>query len=116
AAARLAWSLPGYLRRRLDLELARKLVRQRLQDRPNAFLEVLRTQVLSAPTNPYRQLLRAAGCELGDVEVLLRHDGLEAALIALQRAGVYLTVDELKGRKPVTRGSLTLSINPALLR
>ena len=41
---------------------------------------------------------------------------MEGALTVLARAGVYLTVDEFKGRRPVKRGTQTLAIDPAELR
>jgi hypothetical protein len=47
-----------------------------------------------------------AGCEYGDLADLVEREGLEAALLTLYRAGVYLTVEELKGRRPIVRGSL----------
>ena len=43
---------------------------------------------------------------------MVQTDGLDGALRALLRQGVYLTVDELKGRRPVVRGSLTLTVTP----
>jgi hypothetical protein len=66
--------------------------------------------------NPYRQLLRLAGCEHGDLERLVRQEGLEGALSGLYRAGVYLTVDEQKGRRPAQRGSRVVHVDPPLLR
>jgi hypothetical protein len=66
--------------------------------------------------SPYRELLQNVGCEYGDLERLIGHDGIEGALRALYRLGVYLTVDEYKGRRPVIRGSRTIVVNPNLLR
>ena len=84
-------------------------------DRERAFLRQVRN-VLGTPTHPYRALLRNAGCEYGDVEGLTRRDGLETALGTLYRAGVYLTVEEFKGRRPVTRGNVTMLVEPDRLR
>ena len=70
----------------------------------------MKRAVFGRPLSPYRALLQHAGCELGDLERLVRDDGLEGALRTLLRRGVYLTVDELKGRRPVVRGQLTLSV------
>jgi hypothetical protein len=63
------------------------------------------------PESPYRKLLRHAGCEYRDLEALVRREGLEGALLILFRQGVYLTVAELRGRRPVQRGSLTLQVD-----
>ena len=52
-----------------------------------------------------------AGCELGDLRNLVCHKGLEGALLDLRRADVYVTCRELKGRKPIVRGALTLNVS-----
>jgi hypothetical protein len=65
---------------------------------------------------PYRELLKIAGCEFGDLRRLVEMDGLEGALGSLFRRGVYLTVDEFKGHCPIVRGSATLATNTAGLR
>ena len=115
AGIRLVAGLPRYLWRRLDAEGAAALVASQRAQRERVFLQRLRA-VLGTPSHPYRALLRHAGCEYGDVEALTRRDGLEAALGTLYRAGVYLTVDEFKGRRPVTRGDATIVVNPDRLR
>jgi hypothetical protein len=43
-------------------------------------------------------------------------DGVEGALETLLRHGVYLTVDEFKGRRPVVRGSTTFRVDPVSLQ
>jgi hypothetical protein len=43
---------------------------------------------------------------------LLREEGLEGALGTLARQGVYVTVDEFKGRRPIVRGDLSLTVTP----
>jgi hypothetical protein len=50
-------------------------------------------------------LLRAAGCEAGDLWKLLQLEGLEGTLGRLAREGVYVTFDEFKGRREAVRGS-----------
>jgi hypothetical protein len=55
--------------------------------------------------SPYLQLLRAAGCEFGDLKALVDKEGLERALSRLVEAGVFVTFDEFKGRKEAVRGS-----------
>ena len=46
----------------------------------------------------------------------MRAEGVEGALQALLAAGVYLTVDEIKGRRPVRRGATTIEADPGRLR
>jgi hypothetical protein len=115
-AAGLIARLPGYLRHPLSLEEARAIVRRRLECREADFLDLARRAIFSNPASPYRALLRSAGCEPGDLERLVRSDGLEQALSTLYRNGVFLTVDEFKGRRAAVRGSATIPVHPGLLR
>jgi hypothetical protein len=115
AGLRLLRGLPGLLRRPLGLDEARATLRRRFERRADTFLGVVRDTVYANPTSPYRRLLALAGCEAGDVEKLVTREGVEGALTTLWRQGVYLSVDELKGRRPVVRGSATLEIDPAHL-
>jgi hypothetical protein len=108
--------LPRYLRHPVSGAEARTALRQRLDRRDSDFLTLVRRAIYENAGSPYRTLLAAAGCEYGDLERLVSRDGLESALRALLRAGVYLTVSELKGRRPVVRGSTKMDVNPSLLR
>src|SRR5581483_3175983 len=53
-----------------------------------------------------------AGCELGDVRALLRSRGLEATLLALRAAGVYVSFEEMKGRAPIVREGREIPVRP----
>src|SRR5262245_21902841 len=106
--SRFLCGLPGLLRNPVTIEEARATLRRRLERREADFLGVMRHAIYDQPQSPYRNLLRMAGCEYGDVEGLVSQNGLEGALGVLFRHGVYLTVDELKGRRPVVRGGVTL--------
>ena len=99
----------------MTLSEARQVLDRRLARREADFLALL-GPVYAQPEHPYRRLLTHAGCRYGDVETLVGREGLEAALHALYRQGVYLTSDELKGRKPVVRGSTTFQVDPSRLR
>lgn len=112
AGGRLLWRLPAWLRDPVRMPDAPAILRHRLAAREADFLALLGTAVYRHPGSPYRRLLAAAGCEQGDVARLVAQDGLEAALAALARHGVYLTLDELKGRRPVVRGTTTLDVRP----
>jgi hypothetical protein len=116
AGARFLLSLPGFLQKRLEPAEAAAIVCRRLARREQALLDLLRFSIFGNPHSPYRRLLRHAGCELGDVEQLVRKEGLEEALRHLLKSGVYFLVDEYKGRKPVRRGSLAFQTNPAAFR
>ncbi|MDR7485316.1 MAG: hypothetical protein QN187_08295 [Armatimonadota bacterium] len=103
--ARLARDLGGFLRTPVTVETAREATRARLASREERFLRTAREMIYGYPRSPYRRLLRAAGCELGDLERLVARLGLEAALARLAADGVYVTCEEFKGRREAVRGS-----------
>lgn len=114
--ARFFLGLPSFLRHPIGVEEARAILRRRLERREEDFLAVVRRAVYEYPPSPYRQLLRLADCEYGDLVKLVDQDGVEGALHTLLRHGVYLTVEEFKGRRPVVRGSATIALGPSGLR
>ena len=76
----------------------------------------MRRAVYGNEPSPYRRLLELAGCEYGDLERLVEAEGLDQALGVLAGRGVYLTVDEFKGRCEIKRGSTALDIHTDLVR
>jgi len=105
---RLAAGLVPYFRNTLTPEDCRKLAIQGLEQRDGAFLAVMRDGVFGVASSPYRRMLEHADVGLSDVEALVRDKGLEGALRDLHTAGIYVSLDEFKGRRPIVRGSLTL--------
>jgi hypothetical protein len=117
AAARFPVAAYRFLRRPpLDPATAIAEVRRRLANRASSCLDLLERTVFRRPGSPYFRLLRASGCEAGDLRAAVARDGLEGALAALARAGVYLRVDEFKGRRQVVRGSERFWMHPGDLR
>jgi hypothetical protein len=114
--ARFFMEVPRFLRHPTRPAAAAGIIQRRREQRATAFLALLRRGVYARPQSPYRILLRHAGCEYGDLASLVSRDGVEGALGELLRQGVYLTVDEFKGRCPVVRGATTLVASPAELR
>ena len=114
--ARFLRELPFFLRRPMNPQEAQAILHRRLERREANFLAIARRSIYQHPGSPYRELLNLAGCEYGDLELLVSREGLEGALSTLHRYGVYLTVDEFKGRRPVIRGSATIDVGPQLLR
>jgi len=100
---RFALGLRPFLRRRMTLADARRLLRDRMATRGERFLALVERGVFARPRSPYAALLRLAGCEFGDLQRLVERDGVEGALTALHEAGVYVTFDEFKGRHPIVR-------------
>ena len=109
---RLLAALPGFLRRSITRDQAAAVLRQRLERREAAFLTLVGRTIFANPGSPYRDLLRLAGCEAGDLAELVRSEGVEGALHRLYQEGVYLTVEEFKGRRPVIRGSASWHVDP----
>ena len=108
--ARFLWRLPGFLRHPITAEQAGAILLRRIEHRERDFLDLVRRTIYGKFPSPYRALLRRAGCEYGDLEQLVNRDGVEEALGTLLRQGVYLTVAEMKGRRPVVRGRHTVVI------
>jgi hypothetical protein len=104
-ALRLGRDLPAFLQRPLTVDALRRRVQRHLRDREHRFLTLIDRAVYAFPRSPYRRLLVHAGCERGDVHALVAREGVEGALQILAGRGVYVSFDELKGRRPAVRGS-----------
>jgi hypothetical protein len=110
-AARFLRDLPGFLRNPVIIQEARAALDRRFERREEDFVELLGRTIYGHARSPYRALLRHAGCELGDAARLVREEGVDGALGILLRRGVYLTVNEFKGRAPLRRGSATITVD-----
>src|SRR5687767_10389626 len=104
-ALRLGRDLPAFLRRPLTVDALRRRVQRHLRDREHRFLTLIDRAVYAFPRSPYRRLLVHVGCERGDFHALVAREGVEGALQILAARGVYVSFDELKGRRPAVRGS-----------
>ena len=98
-----AGDLWRYLARDFPPEECRRILADELGNRETVFLELLDRAVYRRPASPYRALLAHAAIEHGDVAGLVREGGIEHALDRLHAAGVYLTLDEFKSRRPIVR-------------
>jgi hypothetical protein len=116
AGARFAWGVARFLRSPLAAPEARAVLRRRLAEREAGFIDLARRGIYANARSPYARLLAHVGCEASDFDRLVRTKGVEGALHDLYRAGVYLTVDEFKARRPVERGSLRFTVDPVDLR
>jgi hypothetical protein len=114
--ARFVRGLAPLLRAPLDSGRAKAALARRLARREDEFLAPLKHAVYEQAQSPYHALLRLAGCEYADLRDLVRRDGVEGALRRLLRHGVYLTVEEFKGRRSVQRGSARVEVAPLGLR
>jgi hypothetical protein len=107
---RYATGLREFLSKTLDLDEARTIITNQLQHREESFLSVLKKSIYASPRSPYRRLLEHAGYEFDDIQALVREEGLQAALSKLYDDGVYVTLDEFKGRTPIRRPGLEFDV------
>jgi hypothetical protein len=110
---RYARGLGPFLRSTVTRDEARRRVEEQLARRTDTFLDVLARGVYANADSPYLPLLRAAGAELGDVRAAVARAGLEGALAELHAAGVRVTLDEFKGRRPIERPGISAPGGPA---
>jgi hypothetical protein len=108
---RFAADLRGYLKHPIGTDQALQIVRTRMADRHELLLRMARSCIYGTPHSPYLWLLRTAGCEYGDLESLVRREGVEGALQTLSTRGVYLTIDELKAREVIRRGNAEFAVH-----
>ena len=109
---RFLLGLPGFLRQTTSLEEARAIVGQRLAQREFNFLRLMECGVFGYSRSPYLPLLKLAQVELGDIRSMVRVKGLEATLRALRDAGVYVSFEESKGKKPIVRNGKVFPVRP----
>jgi len=111
--ARYASSLRGFLREPLtDAECLERL-RRAVSERESSFLDVMARAVFARPESPYRKLLEWAGAELGDIASLVERTGVEGALEQLYDAGVYVSLEEFRGERPIERPGLSFAVTAA---
>jgi len=108
----LAAALPKFFRERITLQQAEEEIKRLLEKRVERFLDLARTEIYERPGSPYLKLLKHAGCEFSDLDTQVRRHGLEATLVVLANAGVYLTSDEYKGKKDVVRAREAFRVFP----
>jgi hypothetical protein len=89
----------------MSVEEARARITGRLKTRAARFLELVEAQVYAIPRSPYRLLLENAGCQLGDLRTSVQRHGLEPTLRLLAANGVYVSLDEFKGKSEAVRGN-----------
>jgi hypothetical protein len=105
-------ALQRFLRYTITPEQARAAARRRLQHRERSFLRLMQHTVYGNPASPYRILLQHAGIAFDDLTQSVARGGLEATLGHLYNAGIHVTPEEFKGRRPIRRPGLELPVDP----
>ncbi|MGQ0572517.1 MAG: hypothetical protein ACT4P5_23660 [Armatimonadota bacterium] len=85
-------------------------LRARLANRSGTFLEMAERAIFGHPDSPYRPLLDAAGYDLARMKGLVARSGLEETLRTLRRDGVYVSIEEFRGRE-ARRGQRSFRFN-----
>lgn len=91
------------------------LLHQGIKERAKNFLSLCEREIFYHPENPYFLLFHSAGTTLDRLKSLVEDRGLEPALSQLAADGIYLDIEEFKGKKPVVRGGLHFSLDNSLL-
>lgn len=107
---RFATAFNEFLKTTITVQDARARVLRMMAAREENFLRVVKAAVFENEKSPYLALCRHARIEFGDVERLAACDGLEPTLDCLQRAGIFVTMDEFRGRQPIRRPGLELPV------
>ena len=89
-------------------------MKQGIKNRDRNFLDLCDSQIFANKKNPYQRLFKCAGYNREKIAALLRHQGLEATLLQLAADGVYLNIDEFKGKKPVIRPGLQMTVDASV--
>ena len=105
---RLLRDLGPFLREPLTPAECHRRAREGLRRRAGAFLATLDHGVFRVPSSPYRRLMEHAGVDMPELRRSVEEWGVEGTLARLHEAGVYVTLDEFKGRRPIVRGGLTV--------
>lgn len=111
-------AIPHYVRlaKAMSVEDAKSAIRKRLQNREQMFLEMVEDCIFGQASSPYHPLLKAAGCEFGDIRQLVAGRGLEETLRHLRREGIFFTFEEFKGRQQVERSGVSFELQPIHFR
>ncbi len=106
---RLASGLRKFLSEPITLEQCHQIIKHGLEDREQNLLGVVKKTIYENKSSPYLKLLKLVSCEYGDFERMVRSDGIEPALAKLAKEGVYISIEEFKGKKEVARSGKTFS-------
>ncbi len=107
--ARHAAGVRHFLRVPLTEAATLARLKEGIEERGERFLSTVEAGVFARPASPYRRLFQHAGIEAGDLQALVRANGVEAALDRLYEEGVRITIAEFRG-KPIERSGLSLPV------
>ncbi len=101
--------LPAFLNNALTPLQCESSIDNQNPSREASFLDIIERAVFRLPDSPYHQLMKWAAIDSRQIKAWTDRHGIEGTLRALHEAGVYLTIDEFKGRQPIIRKGLKLT-------
>ena len=103
---------PRFLQTPLTPNECRRRINTKIASREASFLEIIDRAVFRRPDSPYHRLMQSAGIEPQRIKEWVDRLGIEGTLATLYNAGVYLSLDEFKGRKPILRRGIKITAQP----
>lgn len=101
--ARFALGLRPFLTERVTPDEARRFLAESRGNRTESFLRLLDRAVFGFPDRPYAWMFSKAGLDRRAAGRMVLESGIEGALERWMDLGIYLTLDEFKGRAPIRR-------------
>lgn len=115
---RFAHGLKKFAQTRMSSEnaitLARTLLKKRIAAREDNFLNLAKKGIFNYPRSPYLKLLASKHIGFSELKLWVENNGLEHSLETLANEGIYFTVDEFKGRIPVSRNGISFHCNESM--
>ncbi|MFC1846845.1 hypothetical protein ACFLYS_02150 [Chloroflexota bacterium] len=105
---RLVRDYRQFIKNPITIDKVKNIVQKRFENRNRSFLSLVRNTIYKNKNSPYSKLLNIAGCEYGDLEKLVKSNGIEYTLGKLENNGVYIKSKEFRGKQAVIRGGKTL--------
>jgi len=100
---RFVLGLKSFLKKKITFEESREIVKKGMQQREENFLKILKKGVFEYKKSPYLTLFKLCHCEYNDIAKLVSRQGLEETLKIIKDDGVYIKIEEFKGKKPIVR-------------
>jgi len=100
---RFAAGLRPFLAESTTVDQARRILIESRRDRAESFVRILDRAVFGFPNRPYAWLFSRAGLDRNAAGRMVAEHGVEGALDRWMDLGIYLTLDEFKGRVPIRR-------------
>lgn len=100
---RFIFGLEDFLKNVLTSESCIQSIKERINNREDNFLRAVKECIYHYPSSPYLKLLNLAKISYKNIESFVKRDGLEGALHILKNEGVYLTLEEARGKNEVVR-------------